>query len=109
MLIGASSLASAVFVLPTPVCESTVNDGNVKVTWTFESEGAPSPIFHVIVFKQHTATADETFVLGQSNFDYIESTGTMKLPSGQRRLVCEIPTLYARSNGHKHLQLLSRR
>ncbi len=78
MLIGASSLASAVLVLPTPVCESTVNDGNVKVTWTFESEDAPSPIFHVIVFKQHTATADETFVLGQSNFDYIESTGTMK-------------------------------
>lgn len=77
MLIGASSLASAVLVLPTPVCESTVNDGNVKVTWTFESEDAPSPIFHVIVFKQHTATAYETFVLGQSNFDYIESTGTL--------------------------------
>lgn len=78
MLIGASSLASAVLVLPTPVCESKINDGNVKVTWTFESEDAPNPIFHVIVFKQHTATADETFVLGQSDFDYIESTGTMK-------------------------------
>lgn len=83
MLIGASSLASAVLVLPTPVCESTVNDGNVKVTWTFESEDAPNPIFHVIVFKQHTATADETFVLGQSDFDYIESTGTLTKHEGR--------------------------
>lgn len=71
--------ASAVLVLPTPeITSEEVASGKVNIKWQFQSEDAPQPIYHVVVYKKHIATQDETFVLAQSNFDYIESTGTMK-------------------------------
>lgn len=70
--------ASAVAWLPTPVITGeTINDGSVTIDWTYDDSEEPCDYFQVIVYKMHKAAAAETFVLAETNFDYIESTGTM--------------------------------
>ncbi len=76
---GSMMTASAVLMLPEPILTGEeISDGKVKITWEFESEDAPNPYFQVIVYKMHKATAEENFVLAQTDFSYIESEGTMK-------------------------------
>lgn len=70
--------AKAVFMLPAPEMKSeTMSDGKVEFTWECNTDEKITN-YHVIVYKIHKATAEETFTLAQSDFDYIESTGTMK-------------------------------
>lgn len=76
---GSMMSASAVLMLPAPILVSeTVSDGKVDISWEFSSEDAPNPYYQVIVYKMHKATAEEEFVLAQTDFSYIESEGTMK-------------------------------
>lgn len=76
---GTMLTAGAVLMLPAPVLTSEeISDGKVKISWEFSSEDAPTPYYQVVVYKMHKATAQENFVLAQSDFSYIESTGTMK-------------------------------
>ena len=71
--------ASAVLMLPAPkLVSEDVQKDCVKIAWEFSSTDAPNPFYHVIVYKMHKATTDENFVLAKTNFDYIQSEGTMK-------------------------------
>lgn len=79
LAVGSMLSASAVLMLPEPrLISEEVQEGKVKIQWEFSSEDAPNPYYQVIVYKMHKATAEENFVLAESGFDYIESTGTMK-------------------------------
>lgn len=70
--------AGAVAWLPAAtVTGETVNDGNVTITWDYDGTENPCDHFQVIVYRKHKATAAENFVLAQSDFAGIESTGTM--------------------------------
>lgn len=75
--LGAAALsANAVFMLPVPEIVSETNaDGKLKITWQSVTDEKISD-YHLVVYKIHKATAAEKFVLAQSDFDYIESTGT---------------------------------
>lgn len=78
-LAAGSVMTASALMLPEPkLTKEEISDGKVKIAWEFESEDAPKPIYQVIVYKMHKTTADENFVLAQSDFNYIESTGTMK-------------------------------
>lgn len=78
LAVGSMLTASAVLMLPAPkISKEEVKEGKVDIEWTFESEDAPNPQYQVIVYKTHKAAADEEFVLANTGFDYIESTGTM--------------------------------
>ncbi|MDO4320632.1 MAG: DUF6383 domain-containing protein, partial [Bacteroidales bacterium] len=77
-LFGSVLGASAIW-LPTPVItEETVGDTGVTISWTYDDSQEPCDHFQVIVYKMHKATKDESFVLAETDFDYIHSTGTMK-------------------------------
>lgn len=70
--------ANAGVYLPDPVITSeTVMDGKVKIEWSYDSETEPCTYFQVIVYKKHKATADEKYVIAQSDFSHIDSKGTM--------------------------------
>lgn len=67
--------------LPTPVITSEKRgDGKVDITWDYDTEHEDARLSHfvVTVYKMHRATADENFILAATDFDYIESKGTMK-------------------------------
>lgn len=69
---------SAVLMLPAPkLISENVSPGKVEIAWEFSSEDAPNPYFQVIVYKMHKALNDENFVLAQTDFNFIESEGTM--------------------------------
>ncbi len=66
-------------MLPKPtVTEEQVSDGKVEITWSVEDPDNETGFFHVIVYKMHKATAPESFVLAETDFSYIESTGTIR-------------------------------
>lgn len=76
--------AQAMLFLPDAVLVSeTVEDGKVTVEWSYDAATEPCDHFQVIVYKMHKATTDENFVLAQSDFNNIESTGTMKKHEGR--------------------------
>lgn len=69
--------AKAVYMLPAPeMLSETVEDGKITMTWQAGTDEKITD-YHITVYKMHKATADETFVLAQSDFSHIESTGTM--------------------------------
>lgn len=82
LLLGAALAACIVpakgaSILPPPeMLTETVTDGKVTFTW---QAGTDEKItgYHITVYKRHKATADENFVLAQSDFSHIESSGTM--------------------------------
>lgn len=76
---GSMLTASAVLMLPAPtLTKEEKSQGKVDIAWEFSSDDAPKPQFQVIVYKMHKAAADEEFVLAQTGFDNIESTGTIR-------------------------------
>lgn len=78
LAVAGISSANAVVWLPTPVITSeSVNGQGVTIEWTYDSATEPCDHFQVIVYKMHKATQAENFVLAQTDFDYIESKGTM--------------------------------
>lgn len=78
-LFGSVLTASATAWLPTPVITGeTVGDNGVDIAWTYDDTEEPCNHFQVIVYKMHKATNAETFVLAETDFSHIESTGTMK-------------------------------
>lgn len=81
-LLGGMLSAGAVVWLPDAVVTSeTVGDNGVTINWTFdETVEGPCDHFQVIVYKKHKASAAETFVLAETDFSDIESTGTMTKP-----------------------------
>lgn len=70
--------ASAGYMLPTPeITSEEIADGKVDVTWQVNDPDNDTKFFHVIVYKMHTAAQPENFVLAETDFDYLESTGTV--------------------------------
>lgn len=79
-ILGGALPAGAVLFLPTPVPGETVknDDGTFTINWTYDDSEEPCSGFVITLFKTHKAVSEESFVLAESNFDCIESTGTMK-------------------------------
>lgn len=93
MLAGA--VGANAYWMPRPVITSeTKEDGKVKITWDYDTEGkdaTPYTHFVVTVYKMHKATANERFVLAKTDFDYIESTGTFVKPQDRLALWDQLP------------------
>ncbi len=70
--------ANALF-LPAPqiVSETPLENGDVTIEWTYDSAIEECTHFYITVFKMHKATEAGPFVLASTEFDHIESTGTM--------------------------------
>lgn len=79
LLMGAAGMsASAYYMLPTPVISSEeIADGKVNISWSVDDPDGNTQFYHVIVYKMHVAKEVEDFCLAQSNFDYMESKGSM--------------------------------
>lgn len=80
-LFGCAALsASAVMMLPAPE-EMTHEIGENKIDLSWHNKSADRwsrpTHYHVIVYKTHVAKEDETFVLAENDFSYIESVGTI--------------------------------
>ena len=76
----ASAAGANAYWLPTPVITSeTKEDGKVNITWDYDTEHEDAKFSHFVltVYKMHKAAAAERFVLASTDFDYIESKGTM--------------------------------
>lgn len=74
---GAMIPAKAMFMLPAPeMLTETKEDGKVTVTWKNDTDEKITN-YHVVVYKKHKATAPERFTLAETDFNYIESTGTL--------------------------------
>lgn len=79
LVLGGILGAQATVWLPTPVItEESVGKDGVTIAWSYDDSDTPADLFQVIVYKMHKASAPETFVLAQTSFDDIESTGTLK-------------------------------
>ena len=76
-LLGGFFGAKAYWLASPVVTGESVEDGKVTVTWTYDDSEGPSENFQVIVYKMHVATQNERFILASSDFDHIESKGTM--------------------------------
>lgn len=77
LLAAAVIPAKAVFMLPAPeMLSETEENGKVTFTWKTDTDEKITH-YHVVVYKKHKAQADERFVLAESDFGYIESTGTI--------------------------------
>lgn len=75
---AAMAMGAQAYWLPNPVITSeTVEPGKTTIEWTYDSSIERCTGFQVIVFKMHKATEDGKFVLASSDFDHIESTGTI--------------------------------
>ncbi len=74
---GAMIPAKAVFMLPAPeMLSETVEDGKVTITWQANTDEEITN-YHLVVYKKHKAAAEERFLLADTDFGHIESTGTM--------------------------------
>lgn len=74
---GAMIPAKAMFMLPAPeMLTETKEDGKVTVTWKNDTDEKITN-YHVVVYKKHKATAPERFTLAETDFNYIESAGTL--------------------------------
>lgn len=74
---GAMIPAKAMFMLPAPeILTETKEDGKVTVTWKNDTDEEITN-YHVVVYKKHKATAPERFTLAETDFNYIESAGTL--------------------------------
>lgn len=71
--------ANAVYMLSTPkVTSAKVENGQLKIVW--DDNNTPNDRithFHILLHNMHQAKEAETFTLAQSDFDWIESTGTI--------------------------------
>lgn len=76
-LAATASVAANAYWMPNPEITSEVSEnGKTKIEWTFD-ETEPHTYFQVIVYKMHVAEAQERFVLASSDFNYVESDGTI--------------------------------
>lgn len=76
LLAGAVIPAKAVFMLPAPeMLSETEENGKVTFTWKTDTDEKITH-YHVVVYNSHYGK-DERFVLAESDFGYIESTGTL--------------------------------
>ena len=74
---GAMIPAKAMFMRPAPeMLTETKEDGKVTVTWKNDTDEKITN-YHVVVYKKHKATAPERFTLAETDFNYIESAGTL--------------------------------
>lgn len=79
LILGGILGAHAVAWSPSPVVtEETVGKDGVTVSWSYDDSEFRADLFQVIVYKMHKASKAENFVLAQTSFDDIESTGTLK-------------------------------
>lgn len=72
--------ANAVMMLPSPEeLNHVIGENSIELSWHNKSADRYSKPthYHVIVYKVHTATEAETFVLAENDFSYIESVGTI--------------------------------
>ncbi len=78
-LMAAGSIAVMnAYDLPRPVItQESVGNGTIDLAWTYDNTKEIATYFNVIVYKIHKATDTEKFILAKSDFDYIESAGTM--------------------------------
>lgn len=77
--LGSVLCASATVWLPTPVITGeNIGENGVTISWTYDGSEEPCDYFQVIVYKMHKAAKAETFVLAETDFSHIVSTGTMK-------------------------------
>lgn len=78
MVTGCVVSAGAVAWLPTPeVISENVVDGGVNISWTYDDSETACSHFQVIVYKMHKAEEAGPFVLAETDFSNIESSGTM--------------------------------
>lgn len=69
---------AADFMLPSPkIIKEEIGEGKVNIAWEYSSEDVPEVDYQVIVYKKHTAKSNEEFVIAETDFDYIESVGTI--------------------------------
>lgn len=96
---GLSVPASAIFLVPTPTDVTHSSDAtSYTLTWTQptldpDANTHDPSYYHVVVYKVHTATTDEEFVLAQTDFNDIVSTGTMTKPKDMAEPWTQIPEM----------------
>lgn len=84
--VGVFVPASAIFLVPTSTNVNHSSDAtSYTLTWSepvisSDVDLHPASYYHVTVYKVHTATADEEFVLASTDFNDVTSTGTMTRP-----------------------------
>lgn len=76
-LLGSIFGAKAYWLASPVVTGESIEDGKVTVTWTYDNTEGDCEYFQVIVYKMHVATQNERFVLASSDFEHVESKGTM--------------------------------
>lgn len=76
-LLAVGSMFMAHAAAPVPeIIKEEVTDGKVEISWKYNAEFPNQTQYQVIVYKTHTAATDEEFVLAETGFDNIVSTGT---------------------------------
>lgn len=70
--------ADAVWIKTPVITGEQVNNGNVTITWSPAEAGEDVTYYEVLIYKLHKAKSPETLTLLDTDFDYIESTGTMQ-------------------------------
>ena len=76
--IAALAVSAQAYWLPTPKVTSKVTEnGKTTITWDYDENIEPCTYFQIVVYKLHKADADGKYVLSSSDFNYIESKGTI--------------------------------
>jgi len=77
LAMAAIATGAQAYWMPTPEITSEISEnGKTTIEWTYD-DSEQATCFQVIVYKMHKAMEDGKFVLASSDFNYIESEGTM--------------------------------